>query len=61
MTRLRLDVARSETGRLSGRLVTDDGTTNVVFDGTLELLRLLEEVVDVAPTPVRLREREDTS
>lgn len=61
MTRLRLDVARSEAGRLSGRLVSDDGTTNVVFDGTLELLRLLEELVDVEPTPVRLPERGDTS
>jgi hypothetical protein len=30
---------------MSGRLVTDDGSTDVAFDGTLELLRLLEDLV----------------
>jgi hypothetical protein len=52
MTRLQLDVVRTEAGRLKGRLVTDDGTTNVRFDGTLELLRILEETVnDDSTTP----------
>ena len=50
MTVVRLDVARSVAGRLSGRLTTDDGTTDIAFDGILELLRLLEDVVtDHAP------------
>jgi len=49
MTRLQLDVVRSETGRLRGRLVVDDTTTDVTFDGTLELLRLLEELVSSEP------------
>jgi hypothetical protein len=57
MTRLRLDVVRSEAGRLSGRLVTDDGATDVLFDGTLQLLRLLEELVDDEPP----RDRKDTT
>jgi hypothetical protein len=57
MTRLRLDVIRSEAGRLSGRLVTDDGATDVLFDGTLQLLRLLEELVD-DESP---RDRKDTT
>jgi hypothetical protein len=43
---VRLDVIRSEAGRLSGRLSTDGGAMEVAFDGTLELLRLLEELVD---------------
>ena len=42
---MRLDVIRTEAGRLSGRLITDGGATDVAFDGTLELLRLLEELV----------------
>jgi hypothetical protein len=50
MTRVRLDIVRSETGRLNGRLVSDDGSTSVAFDGTLELLRLLEELADGTPT-----------
>ena len=49
VTRVRLDVIRSEAGRLSGRLVADDGVLDVAFDGTLELLRLLEELVDDEP------------
>ena len=49
MRRLRLDVGRSAAGRLNGRLVSDDGTTDVPFDGTLELLRVLEELVDEEP------------
>jgi hypothetical protein len=53
MTQLRLDVVRSQAGRLNGRLVTDDGATDVHFDGTLELLRLLEELVTDEPTPER--------
>jgi hypothetical protein len=44
VTLVRIDVVRSVAGRLSGRLVTDDGTTDADFDGTLELLRLLENV-----------------
>jgi hypothetical protein len=51
VTRVRLDVIRSEAGRLSGRLVTDGGATDVAFDGTLELLRLLEDLVDDEPAP----------
>jgi hypothetical protein len=57
MTHLRLEVVRSEAGRLSGRLVTDDGATDVLFDGTLQLLRLLEELVDDEPP----RDRKDTT
>jgi hypothetical protein len=44
VTRVRLDVVRSDAGRLRGHLATDDGATDVPFDGTLELLRLLEEL-----------------
>jgi hypothetical protein len=51
VTRMRLDVIRSEAGRLSGRLVADGGATDVAFEGTLELLRLLEELVDDEPAP----------
>jgi len=61
MTRLQLDVVRSDVGRFSGRLVTDDGTTDVLFDGTLELLRLLEELVNDDRTTGRSREGGDTS
>jgi hypothetical protein len=46
---MRLDVIRTEAGRLSGRLTTDGGATDVAFDGTLELLRLLEELVGDEP------------
>jgi hypothetical protein len=61
MTRLQLDLVRSDAGRFSGRLVTDDGTTDVLFDGTLELLRLLEELVNDDPTTGRLREGEGSA
>jgi hypothetical protein len=45
MTRLKLDIVRTEAGRLRGRLITDDGATDVRFNGTLELLRLFEQIV----------------
>lgn len=43
--RMRLELVRSRPGRLEGRLATEDGSTDVCFNGTLELLRLLEDLV----------------
>lgn len=42
--RMRLELRRSRPGRLEGRLATEDGSTDVCFNGTLELLRLLEDL-----------------
>jgi hypothetical protein len=42
--RMRLEVVRSGAGRLEGRLATEDGTTDTGFIGTLELLRLIEDL-----------------
>jgi hypothetical protein len=42
--RIRIEVVRSGAGRLEGRLATEDGTTDRGFSGTLELLRLLEDL-----------------
>ena len=42
--RMRIELVRSRPGRLEGRLATEDGRTDVCFNGTLELLRLLEDL-----------------
>jgi hypothetical protein len=44
LMRMRLEFVRSRPGRLEGRLATEDGSTDVCFNGTLELLRLLEDL-----------------
>jgi hypothetical protein len=41
---MRLELRRSRPGRLVGRLASEDGSTDVCFNGTLELLRLLEDL-----------------
>lgn len=46
MAAARLTVERSSSGRLEGSLTTDDGAVEHGFSGTLELMRLLEELVD---------------
>lgn len=46
MTSVRLLVTRSPAGRLEGSLTAADGSVEHRFSGTLELLRLLEDLAD---------------
>ena len=48
--RICLELVVSRPGRLKGRLATADGSTDVCFNGTLELLRLLEALATEADT-----------
>lgn len=51
MTSARLLVTRSPSGHLEGSVQADDGSDERGFSGTLELLRLLEDLADgAAPT-----------
>jgi hypothetical protein len=47
MVSVRLLVTRSAGGRFEGSLSTEDGSVEHGFSGTLELLRLLEDLADV--------------
>lgn len=48
MTGARLLLTRSPSGRLEGSVLADDGSVEQGFSGTLELLRLLEDLADGA-------------
>ena len=45
-----VDVSRGEDGRIEGTLVTDAGARHR-FSGTLDLLRILEDLEFDAPEP----------
>jgi len=47
--RVTLDIVRSRDGRLEGTAATETGTEHP-FSGTLELLRVLEDLEPVRPT-----------
>jgi hypothetical protein len=52
---LRLEVTRGEDNRLSGTVRTDTGAEARAFSGTLELMRVFEELVPTHdPTERRL-------
>ena len=42
--RISLELLPADAERLEGRIVTDDGRVDVTFSGTLDLLRVLEEL-----------------
>jgi hypothetical protein len=46
---LRLDVVRGDDGRLSGTVSTKDDAEVHSFSGTLELMRVFEELVPTQP------------
>jgi hypothetical protein len=43
---LLLDVARTQDGRIEGRMRTAPGDPGLPFSGVLELLRVLEDLID---------------
>jgi hypothetical protein len=59
--RISLEFLRAEGDRLEGRILTADGRVAVAFSGTLDLLRVIEELhradgdaagANARPTPV---------
>jgi hypothetical protein len=45
-----LEISRAQDGRLEGQLRTDSGDRWSPFSGVLELLKVLEDSLDVAET-----------
>jgi hypothetical protein len=54
--RLVVEIDRTPDGRIEGRIRTDPAAPWRPFSGTLELLKVLEDVLDPATTAVESKE-----